>query len=192
MVFRPGWVLGNSLSGYVPSNNHLLCLIKSCIQLAVAPKWEQNLFFLPVDNIANMIVNISKHAFSTNLKSSVFNLNNINSISWISLINILRAYGYHITLIPAELWYKKYIKTLNTDNALFPFKSIYATNTQFNRIKTPDPTCYAEKKNTLKILNSLNITMPQIDGEKLWEIYIDFLIRVDFLPKINNQLSRTA
>jgi amino acid adenylation domain-containing protein/thioester reductase-like protein len=104
-VFRPGWILGDSETGYIPLNNHLMNLIKSCIQLSVAPNWECQLYFLPVDLVSKII---AVTPMLEPMAKKVFNINNIHSISWSDFIKKLRGYGYKIDLISITDWYQNH------------------------------------------------------------------------------------
>ena len=69
-IYRPGWILGQSKTGILSANtNHLLLLIKGCIQMGFAPNWEMKLDILPVDFISEAITKIS---LSHEITDSVF------------------------------------------------------------------------------------------------------------------------
>jgi len=174
-LFRPGWILGHSQTGDVVTSNQLLCLIKSCVQLGVAPRWNYNLNFLPVDFVASSIVNIG----SKKNKHHIFNLINVNSISWINLINILINYGYYINFIPIEEWKNDYVTALDDSNALAPFKQLYLDD-RYDWI-SGNWNGVTDLNNTIDVLDD-ELIMPQIDRDLIYT-YLSALVAMNFLPK---------
>jgi amino acid adenylation domain-containing protein/thioester reductase-like protein len=182
-IFRPGWILGDSRTGYVPPliNNHLLSLIKSCVQLEVAPDWNISLHFLPVNFVASAIFNIS---MTENKKDIIFNLNNVHGISWLKFIEVLNEFGYNIDEIPVAEWQNKHIQNINSNNAIYPFKELYLSS-DAERVQGADLTEHTIINNTLKCLHNKGIIMPKLDSE-LVKKYIDSLMLSKFLPPIKN------
>ncbi len=161
-IFRPGWMLGATDSGIYQKNNHLMSLIQSCVQLGVAPCWDCDLRFLPVDFVAKAIVEITSYGGASN----IHNLTNINSVKWIDLITWFNDRGCDIKLITLKQWLENYLMKLPKDNALMPFVSLYLDETS-NRFQHPDMTDNVVQNNTISILHELGIIYPKIDGDLL-------------------------
>lgn len=160
-VVRPGWILGDEVTGISPSDNHLICLIQSCIETGVAPNWESELRFLPVDFMASAILKIANDKTET----TFYNLTNINSISWRDLIKWLNNNGYDITLVSVKKWLQDYLPCLSKNNPLTPFVPLYLNN-KYKRAIAPDLN-HVNQENTLHVLKEDRINYPNIDDTLL-------------------------
>jgi amino acid adenylation domain-containing protein/thioester reductase-like protein len=177
-VYRPGWILGESNTGEVAAeNNHLLLLIKGCIQMGVAPDWEVRLNILPVDFVSRLIIESS---CDQKIHENVFNFGNKNTITWIELINYIHDKHYPIEIIPADLWKNKYLRKIDNKNAIFNLLTIY-TACEFDWVKNLDSTCNVNDSNTRKALRKLCFNYPDVDN-RLLDNYFTYLIKEAFLP----------
>jgi len=88
LIFRPGFVTGNSKTGMWFPTDFLPRLFKSCIQLGMIPDWSSpahGVDLLPVDYVANTIVQITtSQAQSKN--PIIANLSQINTTPLASLL----------------------------------------------------------------------------------------------------------
>ncbi len=93
-IYRPGWITGQTATGICAvENNHLLRLIKSCIQLGEAPNWQRNIDMVPADFTRALIV----HAVTRSPASGqVYNLVNPHCVSWVELIKQINGLGYKV------------------------------------------------------------------------------------------------
>ncbi len=173
-VYRPGWILGDTRTGYCPTANHLIALVKSCVQLGVAPDWKTRIRFLPVDFMAEAIVTLGRDCHS-----HVYNLTNLHHVSWQSLIHLLNNRGYPIKIIPIRHWLEKYIKQLDPHNALFPFQYLY-THEEYGRIQGPDTTEDIQMTRSILELNAQGMAFPLLD-ESLLDRYIAYLEEIHYL-----------
>ncbi len=155
-IIRPGWVLGYKSDFISLRNNHLLSLIKSCMTFHVAPDWDENLHYLPVEFLAQVIYLIAENG-----NEIIYNLTNINSVSWKSIIKWLNQQGEKIDLVPVEIWLNNYLKNIDTDNPLFIFSSLYI-DSRYGRSKRPDITGNVDQSNTIKLFNQLKISYPSL------------------------------
>ena len=121
-IYRPGWIFGNAHTGIFPSTgNHLLLLIKGCMQLGIAPDWDIRLNILPVDFVSEIIVAISTAAIFSN---KVFNLSNKNKITWMEIIYNINDLGHNIKLVPHNIWINS-LKNIEKSNALYNLLPLY-------------------------------------------------------------------
>lgn len=163
-IFRPSTLIGHSVTGISSyEKDHLLRLVKGCIQMGKAPDWDLKLDLLPVDFVSKAIVKIALEKAN---ESNVFNLSNHQKLNWIDLIDWINKFGYRIDIIPYHQW-KDSLSAIGSHNALFPLLSLYlgAANLEKftdNKIAT---------RNTLSVLSKLGISMPSIDDHILNKMF---------------------
>ncbi len=162
-IYRPGWIFGNSNTGYFPVNeNHLLLLIKSCIQMQLAPNWKTELNILPVNFVSEFIVKTREHNNSVN---TVYNFANKNNLSWTDLIGYINKFGHKVKTISPEKWTKK-IQNIDEKNALFNLLPLYI-GYKSDWDKNLNKLSLSHCSNTLNAINELNINYQRIDQEIL-------------------------
>lgn len=149
-IYRPGWIMGQYETGAIfPENNHLLLLIKGCIQMSAAPNWKNfKLNILPVDFISKFIVNIM---LKNEYENKVFNLNlDSLQVSWIELINSFNSNGYSIKLVPVKKWQESLSK-IDQSNAMYNLLALYKDNQMLQKIHQPNTQiCSNNMHNALK------------------------------------------
>lgn len=175
-IFRPSTIIGHSITGISSyENDHLLRLLKGCIQMEKSPDWDLTLDMLPVDFISNLIIKVS---LDKNNKNKVFNLSNCQKISWLDIIRCLKSFGYKIEIIPYSEW-KSVLSTTNSDNALFPLLSLYiGEEINMGEVKISK----INTRNTLDALTGLGINMLSMD-DRILNTMISYLSRIFFTPK---------
>lgn len=171
-IYRPGWILGQSETGIVlAENNHLLLLLKGCVQMGYAPEWKARLNILPVDFISKFIV---KTSVNHKIKNKIFNMINPYSISWLDLIKHIKKRGYPINIVSVDAWKKKYLTDIDKNNAIFNLLPLYTNLNNLDWIKDMDTICNGNDSCTRDALEKANLEYPKIT-ENLLDKYIDFL-----------------
>ncbi|MDR3623553.1 MAG: amino acid adenylation domain-containing protein [Chlamydiales bacterium] len=164
-IFRPSTIIGHSLTGVSSyENDHLMRLIKGCIQLEKAPDWEFKLDMLPVDGISKIITKIS---LDEKNKNQIFNLSNPEQISWLDLIRWLKDFGYEIEIISHNIW-QALLTKIDADNALFSLLALYIEDeVTFEEVVNKN----IEIRNTLEALANLRIDMPSVNNQILHKAF---------------------
>jgi len=94
-IFRPGNITGESETGFCrPETNHLLLLLKGCVQMKAAPDWPSGIEFTPVDVLAKGIVRLSLASGGFN----IFNMHNPRQLSWREYLDSARRAGVNVVL----------------------------------------------------------------------------------------------
>lgn len=177
-IYRPAWILGQKMTGIVSAEkNHLLMLIKGCIQMKCAPNWNMHLDILPVDFISEAIAKISQ---SSEIKEKVFNLSNPHTISWLDLINYLNKRGYNILIVNSNEWKNLYLKNIKEDNALFSLLTLYMDSMESDWMKRLENVTSSHNKNSNIAFKKLNLIPPEINN-KLLDLYFNFLDQEGFI-----------
>jgi amino acid adenylation domain-containing protein/thioester reductase-like protein len=158
-IYRPGWIFGNAHTGIFPSTgNHLLLLLKGCMQLGIAPDWDIKLNILPVDFVSKLIVAI---ATDTIFNNKVFNLSNKNPITWREIICNINDLGDNIKLIPHHIWIDS-LKNIENSNALFNLLPLYL-NAGDNWEKSLNKITFVHNSNVQQAMDKYGFKDPVID-----------------------------
>lgn len=177
-IYRPGWIVGQTKTGAINAeSNHLLMLLKGCIQLQVAPNWHMMLDMLPVDTISNVIIETALHSQKYN---TVFNLINPNKISWTQLIHYINERGYVVPLIEPLKWKHEHLQYINDDNALYSLYPLYINERDEDWMKGLSAISRANSYNTNNAFNEAGQKMPTLN-KHLLDVYFDFLEKEGFI-----------
>lgn len=167
-IYRPGWIMGQYETGTIfPENNHLLLLIKGCIQMGVAPNWKNfKLNILPVDFISKFIVSVM---LKNEYENKVFNLS-IDSlqVSWIELISYFNLNGYSIKLVSVKRWQES-LSQIEPNNAMYNLLALYKDNQMLQKIHQPKTRIRNDNmRNALKKMDgNLNLVKEELLNSSL-------------------------
>lgn len=121
-IIRPGYVVGDSITGVSSTDDFLLRMIKGCIQLGYIPDIYNTVNMVPVDHVARVTVAGALHPPSYEL-ISVINVTGHPRMRFNQFLRSLSHYGYkveEIDYVPWRLALEKYIVEESKDNALYP------------------------------------------------------------------------
>lgn len=177
-IYRPGWILGNSASGIIaPEKNHLLMLIKGCLQLGVAPDWDIALDILPVEYVSQIIV---KTSLNKKIPYNIFNLINPNKLAWKDLIAYLTQRGYRLSLCSPKKWRNILAKEATHENALYSLITLYINQNDNDWMDGLKKISVANNQNTLHAFKENNMNFPLID-QNILNTYFNYLEQTGFL-----------
>jgi thioester reductase-like protein len=129
-IYRPGEIIGNQTTGIPNPNQMIWAIIKSCIQMGIAPELDTIVDWTPVDYVARAIVHLSRQKKSA---EKVFNLVNPQPITWRELFNSFSSLGYSLDLISPDKWRSDLIEHTENhpENALHPFLPMFSEKMAF-------------------------------------------------------------
>ncbi|GEM_PF-2592822 len=177
-IYRCKNIGGQSNSGLTDTNNSLLLFIKGCVELGYAPNLNEKINFLPVDFVSKSIVGITLFQPEKNI---VYHLENTYGIMWSDLIKWLSKNYYPIQFCSSQEWEMKIIDA-GESNAFFPLLPLYLSKEEDADNQQPSLT------HTVRALEKLEVDFPKID-EKLLNTYINYLVKIKFLPVRSKQRS---
>jgi amino acid adenylation domain-containing protein/thioester reductase-like protein len=181
-IFRPGWIMGSLTTGICSyENNHFLSLLKGCIQLGVAPNWDNTIMIISVDTLSKAIVKVGE---DKKIKETVYNTYNSSLPTWTKIIEWLNDFGYKVKLIDDVHWTKQYLPYINADNAVYPLLPIYLSGHDEHSIELKNKYRDIEWNNFNKIIKLYNIEAPKLNLF-FFSIYLDYLFKISFLPPTN-------
>jgi thioester reductase-like protein len=178
-IYRPGFISGRADSGVWPAeNDHLLRVIKGCLQMGYAPDSDLTLDMAPVDFISAAIVRI---ALSEPTAGHVFNLSNPHAVPWSTLLSWLGRCGYAAQVVPNAVWRERYLSRIDRENALFPVLPLYlGGDTTDRHAVLLTKLSKVHRDHTAQMLARLQMAFPAID-QALWQRYIHFFQDSGFL-----------
>lgn len=183
VVFRVCcWLSGDSKTGITPTaQNHLLSLVKGCVQMHCAPNWSSlRINMLPINTASRFVVDATSH--QETLCSPVYNICNLEEISWTSFIEWMnKTYSFGITLIEPKEWYEQ-LKELDAENAIYPFLPHYLSC-------PPDkPVIQMERevddRSMRAVMRTMNLEYPKPD-DHLLRVYFEYLLSGFISPSLH-------
>jgi amino acid adenylation domain-containing protein/thioester reductase-like protein len=173
-IYRPGRISGDTISGACQQNDFYWGLVGACLKLNTVPATglEENL--LPVDYVANAIVQLSLKHKKINQN---YHLINHHTIPQSLLITALQTYGYKIKVLSYEEW-----KTIAVAKAQLspddPFSKL--AGFVFNENDVTEPLFTSNK--TREYLQEIGLQdNPEITNA-LIHSYINFFVTEGFFP----------
>lgn len=104
-VYRLGRVLGDSTTGAALTTHFTCRVIKSCIQLGVAPDLDISIEMTPVDYVARSLVSIATG--QDDPSGQAYHLVNPVHLPFEELIETIRDRGWKVESIPAADWWQR-------------------------------------------------------------------------------------
>ncbi|MBI5345706.1 MAG: amino acid adenylation domain-containing protein [Chlamydiae bacterium] len=176
-IYRLARVMGSSNNGSGPISDFLWRMVQACIYLKSIPLISIKESMTPVDLTANALVYISKKPDCIDKEYHLFNSKKIN---YQQLFKFMQIYGYELKEMDFKLWESKLIqeskKERNTQ--LLAMAALLSKHDLSTFSQTSDFIC----SNAKKALQDSSIVWPDID-EQLFKMYLDYYIKIGFLPK---------
>ncbi|HEY0168696.1 MAG TPA: thioester reductase domain-containing protein [Jatrophihabitans sp.] len=112
-VYRLGRVLGDSTTGAALTTHFTCRVIKSCIQLGVAPDLDISIEMTPVDYVARSLVSIAagQGRSGNEPAGQAYHLVNPVHMPFEELIETIRDRGWKVESIPAAEWWERLLDT---------------------------------------------------------------------------------
>ncbi|WP_127957935.1 non-ribosomal peptide synthetase [Serratia microhaemolytica] len=136
-IYRMGNITGSTQHGASNvESNHMLSIMKGCLQLGVAPDWQANrLDISPVDIVASLVISAGRKARYLN---RALNLGYLSTLSWQHLFQYLVQKGHQMQFVAPEIWSSEWVPQVDSDNALYPFKVFYLSADEKGSRRTVD------------------------------------------------------
>ncbi len=172
-VYRLGRVLGDSVTGAALTTHFTCRVIKSCIQLGVAPDLDVTVEMTPVDYVARSLVAI---AAGVPAEGQAYHLVNPVHLPFRDLVQTIRERGWAVNLIPPEQWWQRLLDTQgNEPNDLH---SVMPTVQEL--IVGGERAVDYDTGNTESALAGTGISCPPLD-RGLLDRYFDYFLATGYL-----------
>jgi thioester reductase-like protein len=169
-VFRPGFITGRADTGAWPNpNDHLVRVIVGCLQMGHMPESDIVLDMAPVDFVGAAIVRI---ALCKPAGIPVFNLSNPHPLSWTTLVEWLRGWGYRFEISSIAAWREHWLSHIDPNNALYPVLPLYAGGeTTARHAELLNKLVKVRRVRTIETLSRLRMAFP-VPSQDLWRQYM--------------------
>jgi thioester reductase-like protein len=177
-VYRPGIIGGRRDTGaWAVAHDHLLLLVKSCMQMGYAADSSLIVDLTPVDFVSEAIIRLSLAAPGP----GVVHLSNPRALPWTTLVGWLNEFGYKIRLVPIDAW-KRRLASSGETNALFPLLSMYLEDSVLGKRELLiAKLANVSRQFTSPMLAALNLEYPLLDKD-LWAKYVKYCADGGFFP----------
>ncbi len=195
-IFRLGTVTGHSKSGICNESDFLWRLIRSCIEMGLAPDTNFTQDMTPVDYVARAVVHLAGGAAAANRN---FHLIGRDRFHWLQLVGWLGECGYPLQVVPATAWIDAMREHAdgNGSNGFAPLMPLLST--MLDHIEKDDPDSGRRAvgqmefdcRNTEMALAGTSITCPSLDIA-LVRTYLDCFADSNLLPARRRDLFSVA
>jgi thioester reductase-like protein len=120
-VARPTLVSGDSTSGISNADDLLSRFLRGCIDMGVAPDLDWAMDCVPVDHVADAMVQLARNG----VPGGVYHLVNPKLRYWRECVLWMRLRGYPLELIPYREWTVRLRETATASHPLYPLQSFF-------------------------------------------------------------------
>lgn len=174
-IYRPGIISSDSRTGQANTSDMVCRMLKGCLETGLVPKVNLTLNFLPVDFVSRSIVYLS---LRKNDETRIFHLVNPNTVETNTVVDWIRAFGFHLESVPYEKWLNVLKANDSRDNAIYPLLSILPGSIPEGQANTTHTTF--DIGNTRSAIADGGMNFPPLD-EKLFIIYLSHFIRSGYV-----------
>jgi thioester reductase-like protein len=174
-VYRLGRVLGDSVTGAALTTHFTCRVIKSCIQLGVAPDLDIAIEMTPVDYVARSLVSI---ADSQPPQGQTYHLVNPVHMPFRDLVAAIREHGWDVDTVPTDQWWQRLLDAQGHEpNELHSVMPIVEEMIVGGERAVDYDTTGADSA-----LAGTGISCPPLD-RSLLERYFDYFLSVGYLTR---------
>ena len=120
-IARPTLVSGDSTSGISNADDLLSRFLRGCIQMGAAPDLEWAMDCVPVDHVADAMVQLARHG----VPGGVYHLVNPGLRYWRECVLWMCLRGYPLELIPYRDWTVRLRETATASHPLYPLQAFF-------------------------------------------------------------------
>ena len=176
-VYRPGLMVGDDRTGICPTDNVIWLLLKTCIAIGSGPASANSSLLTPVDFVAAAIVRLSLSLTGTGCN---YHLINPAAPDIRELLELTKACGYNISLMPDEEWGARLLDSgMNLQQNPVAAYQLFVPQQVLKQFMKKQSTEFC--RNTLRDLQGTGIGFPQIEQTRMHR-YLRHLASTGFLP----------
>lgn len=187
-IYRPGLITGDSINGYMNTDDFLCRFLKGCIQLKKFPNLNIPIDMTPVNYVSAAITYLSQQEKFAN---QVYHLTCPKPIPLPTFVDWINDNGYEAKLLAYDDWLQL-IVNISTDNTLYtliPFlteKQMIHKTTFLELFALANNPMFSQV-NTQAALKDSHIKCAQID-DVLLRTYFNYFTEIHYLEKHKNRV----
>ena len=124
-VARPSLVSGDSTSGISNADDLLSRFFRGCIEMGAAPDLDWAMDCVPVDHVADAMVQLARNGVPASGHHLVYHLVNPRLRYWRECVLWMCLRGYSLDLIPYREWTLRLRETVTAANPLYPLRTFF-------------------------------------------------------------------
>jgi thioester reductase-like protein len=189
-VYRCARIMGHSKTGITNTNDFLVLLIKSCIELGNFYELKNKVDdFVTVDFATQAIVHLSLKKESI---GKPFHIVNPQPMDYSDFWDFVIDYGYNIRRLSYEDWLENLLEYVKTQPdiplySLLPLLLEKESESQRSMVELFYDMPSYKNQNVLEGIADSSITIPRGDKE-LVDTWLNYLVKSEFLPAPKSQL----
>jgi len=173
-IYRLGRVLGDSETGAALTTHFTCRVIKSCIQLGVAPDLDITVEMTPVNYVASALVAIAEQPEA----SGAYHLVNPVHLPFAELVATIRDRGWAVRTIPARQWWDRLVATQGEEEN--ELHSVMPTVEEL--IVGGERAVHYDTGRADAALAGTPVSCPPLD-RRLLDRYFDYFLEVGYLTR---------
>ncbi|ELT98363.1 hypothetical protein CAPTEDRAFT_224942 [Capitella teleta] len=179
VVYRPGYLSGESEHGEWNPQNFILLMIQGCIHAGMAPKIPWDIEMTPVSFVSGFIVDMTQRLPLA--LGKIFHLVNCNTIKSQWLFEWIHRHGYPLRMVSFDEWAKKIESQGQEGNKSSQILSQLIGGMVKDESFFANSRVYTQE-NTTKILETLGKSYPRIN-DALLNAYFEGMSQRGVIPK---------
>jgi L-aminoadipate-semialdehyde dehydrogenase len=174
-IIRPGYIVGDSITGITNTDDFIWRLVKGCVQLSLVPSMQNVINMCSVDYVAAAVVEVAMNPIG--VEQAVYHISNPHTFRFSDLFSLLSKYGYDVHFVEYMTWRKTLmdVTLASNDNALYPLLHFVLDDLPTS---TRSPELNTHNTDTLTKAAGIHC----LDMGSLMQRYLTYLIKVAFLP----------
>lgn len=178
-VYRPGALTGAQQTGACATDTFVNHLIRGCIQLGAAMRYDFLLELVPVDYCAAAVAHIAL----SGREPAIYNLPGARSIWMDEVFDYIVDFGYPLRMLSYQPWREELLAAVErgADNELTPYLPLFDPQRPAEEIGLAGARPAFEASNTAAALAGSGITCQPVNRE-LMDRYMRYFVDTGYLP----------
>jgi thioester reductase-like protein len=176
-IYRPGRILGHSLSGVNANLQDIFCaILKACLRIGSYPEADTAIDITPVDYVSRAMVHLAQEEPCA---GRAFHLRNPAPVAWNDLMGMIGGLGYPLRPLPHAEW-RAEVERRSTAQAGEPFfRQLRLLLRSPIYLLSPDKPLYCGEATSARLAEA-GIVCPRVDSGLL-AVYLRYLRECGFL-----------
>ncbi|OGM40337.1 putative NRPS-like enzyme [Aspergillus bombycis] len=182
VIYRPGFIIGDSVTGHSNPDDFMSRVIVGCIQLGTFPRLDQRLEYVTLDYVVSAAMHIASSNESLGRSYSLLSPDQSNSVTVVDTCRVINEAGYPVKIIDYNDWVEQVFAKQRPDGPLASLLPMFRERVlgRLTRWEVSQYTPYYRSDNTVEALKDRPDLQYQPLDAPLLKKYISFWNRKGF------------
>ncbi|KAE8346829.1 hypothetical protein BDV24DRAFT_175674 [Aspergillus arachidicola] len=182
VIYRPGFIIGDSVTGHSNPDDFMSRLIVGCIQLGTFPRLDQRLEYVTLDYVISAAMHIASSNENLGRSYSLLSPDQSKSVTVIDTCRVINDAGYPVKIIDYNDWVEQVFAKQQPDGPLAPLLPMFREHVlgRLTRWEVSQYTPYYRSDNAVQVLKDRPDIQYQPLDAPLLKKYISFWNRKGF------------